>query len=467
MLTSVSVELRFMRYTSSGLSKMNIRWYLISIIFVFIFNWNNVNCKLIDLDYFPKHYRNLNKSEKSLRALNSNHNDLSVGDTCGGLFRERQVIIQSPRYPNFYPKNIHCEYKFYSPFVCTSEFHIQFLDFQLESSLTCSKDRLSIGSDEKLCGQIIGIMKYKAMNGFLQINFTTDATIENKGFKLLVSRLPCTTADNEIEINFNERTSTVVSPITISPYTGEAQTVSYPPRLDPIGIPTSAVGREQHVPSIPMKPFHHVENVPVTSNYKPVCLSRRWPNRVPHNNIISTRTLPSCCINVYNQKRFYIISPGFPNSAADNYNDCLYFIEPSQPNICRLRIEFRYFYLGNWQNRQCTQNFIEIDGQRFCGCKTGSVYYSHWSSAPKSIRFSNVAGFRGEIQGFVLDIFQEECPIRLSHSAIQWQPQHYQVSSNDPKRCSAKFLSWLQFNTNHALLAKSVCIRNNMNSRFG
>lgn len=439
------------------------RWNLISVIFVFIFNWNcNVNCQPIDLDYFPTHYRNLNKSEKTLRALNSNHNDLSVGDSCGGLFRERQVIIQSPRYPKFYPKNIHCEYRFYSPFVCTSEFHIQFLDFQLESSLTCSKDRLTIGTDEKLCGQVIGIMKYKAMNGFLQINFTTDATIENKGFKLLVSRLPCTTADNEIETNFNEHSSTVVTPITIAPYT-EVHTTE---------IPTSAVGWEHHLPSIPKKPFQ-VENVPVTSNYKPVCLSQTqhngWPpNRVPHNNIIPTRTLklPSCCINVYNQKRLYIISPGFPNTA-DYYNDCLYFIERYQPNICRLRIEFKFFLLGNWQNRQCTQNFIEIDGQRFCGCKTGSVYYSHWSSAPKSIRFSNVAGFRGGIQGFILDIFQEECPIRLSHSAIQWQPQNYQDSIDDPNRCSANFLSWIQFNTNHALLAKSVCIRNNMNSRYG
>lgn len=437
------------------------RWTFISVIFVFIFNWNNVNCQLIDLDYFPKHYRNLNKSEKSLKALNSNHNDLSFGDSCGGLFRERQVIMQSPRYPNFYPKNIHCEYKFYSPFVCTSEFHIQFLDFQLESSLTCSKDHLSIGSDEKLCGQVIGIMKYKAMNGFLQINFTTDATIENKGFKLLVTRLPCTTADNEIEINVNEHSSIVASPKTIAPSYTEVRTTE---------IPTSAVGREQHLPSIPKKSFH-VENVPVTSNYKPVCLSETqhngWrPNRLPHNNIIPTRTLPSCCLNVYNQKRFYIISPRFSNSA-DYYNDCLYFIDRSQPNICRLRIEFKYFLLGNWQNRRCTQHFIEIDGQRFCGCKTGSVYYSHWSSVPKSIRFSIAAGFRSGIQGFVLDIFQEECPIRSTHSAIQWQPQNYQVSIDDPNRCSAKFLSWIQFNTNHALLAKSVCIRNNMNSRFG
>lgn len=452
------------------------RWNLISVIFVFI---SNVNCQLIDLDYFPKHYRNLKKSEKSLRASNSNHNDdLSVGDSCGGLFRERQVIIQSPRYPNFYPKNIHCEYKLYSPFVCTNEFHIQFLDFQLESSLTCSKDRLSIGNDETLCGQVIGIMKYKAINGFLQINFTTDATIENKGFKLLVSRLPCTIADNEIEIDFNENhSSTVVasSITTIGPYTNDV------PTKEILLSTSAAVDREQqqqqHLPSIPKKPFH-VENVPITSIYKPLYLRQTqhngWlPNQVPHiNSIISTRTLPSCCINVYNQKRFYIISPGFPNSF-DHYNDCLYFIERSHSNICRLRIELKYFHLGNWQNRQCKQTFIEIDGQRFCGCKTGFVYYSHWSSTPKSIRFSNVAGFRGEIQGFVLDIFQEECPIRLSHSAIQWQPQNYQHSIDDPKRCSANFLSWILFNSNHALLAQSVCIRNNMNmnnnnnNRFG
>lgn len=412
----------------------------------------NIVCsQMTDLNYFPTHYRNLNKINKSVKSLNSNHNDLTI-DSCGGIYRDKQAIIQSPRYPNVYPKNVQCVYTFYSPFVCTSEFHIQFLDFQLESSLTCSKDRLSIGNDEKLCGQVIGIMKYKAMNGILRINFTTDATIETKGFKLLVTRLPCVTDDIDIENNLIENPSTFL------------------PQIEPIVVRSTTetqpiIAKNNNHPDTKLfviPKLYQTESVPMPTNLKPYCTSQThnnglWPNQIPQS-ILSTSSLASCCLNVYNQKRFYIISAGFPTGT--NYiNDCLYFIERHNANVCRLRVEFKYFLLGDWQNQRCTNSFIEIDGKRFCGCKTGTVYFTQWGATLKTIRFANLLMGAG-IQGFILDIVQEDCPYRTAQLPSSFRPQQFQVSINDPTRCSYDYVSWLQFNTDHDLLAKSVCIQN-------
>lgn len=411
---------------------------------------------------------NPKKSKWSKNMLN--------GDSCGGIFREKQVLIRSPHFPNNYPKNIDCEYIFYSPFVCVNEFHIQFLDFNLEPSLSCTKDRVHIGADEVLCGQVIGIMKYQATNGTLRIKFTTDQTIENKGFELLVTRLPCSTDDSLEPQRINESVS--VLPLTVSPIIDSSQ---------PVSIQSPSQPRQNNVLPIQpqfrntnLTPNFDVESVTQSTILKPVCAKGQtqsnglWPNSIPQSTFSPTvqtvpavSTLPSCCINIFNQQKFYLISPGFPNVPRFS-NDCLFHIERLHSDFCRLRIEFKYFLLGDWQQRQqkqqrqCTHSFVEIDGRRFCGCKTGYVHYTQWGPSPKSIRFSNMLQYPG-IQGFILEITQEPCPYRLKSLPIQnYVPsnQPYLTHANDPRRCSPNYISWLNFNTNQELLAQSVCIRN-------
>lgn len=393
------------------------------------------------------------RSESSPKSSKWSKN-IQNSDMCGGIFREKQVMIRSPNYPNAYPKNVHCEYTFYSPFVCNNEFHIQFLDFQLEPSLSCSKDKVMIGPNEALCGQVIGIMKYSANNGTLVITFNTDQTIENKGFRLIVTRLPCLVTSNNNEFSTD---SLPTAPLPIESFSKSA-------------IPEqrkSDVTQSQTVNAISKPNF---ENVPETSIVKSTCFNPKSiaTNNVHQNSVPpvvpSLSALPSCCMNVFNQQKFYLISPGFPNPLQFP-NDCLYFVERFHPNVCRLRIEFNYFLLDDWQQSQCTHNFLEIDGQRFCGCKTGFTHYTQWGQSPKSIRFVSGRQNRG-IQGFVLEIIQEECP-RRSIESLPFQQlnqlprKNYQLfQSNDPRRCSFNYISWLNTNTNQNMLAKSVCIRN-------
>lgn len=376
-------------------------------------------------------YRSVNHPKK--------HESLN-GDFCGGIFRDKQVLIKSPRYPKNYPKNSNCEYIFYSPFVCNNDFHIQFLNFQLEPSLSCSKDKLLIGSDEVLCGQVIGIMKYKATNGTLRIQFLSDETTENKGFELLVTRLPCSLNKSIDDVNSSQSSTHSVINIPSKPEPVQGQNTNV--------VPTS---RKVRVNS-------EVENIPETT--KAICNGETQQSFNP--SLPALPTLPSCCINVYNQQKFYLISPGFPQAPFPS--DCLFFIERFHPNICRLRIDFKYFLLGDWLQRECTHSFLEIDGRRFCGCRTGTSYFTQWGPSPKSIRFTNIPRFSG-IQGFILEITQEECPYRSieiqsistqNHLPIKSQLMHL----NDPRRCSLNYISWLNLNTNPALLARSICIRN-------
>ncbi|XP_031632130.1 CUB and sushi domain-containing protein 2 [Contarinia nasturtii] len=375
-------------------------------------------------------------------------------DTCGGTFRDKQVIISSPRYPNSYSKNLNCEYVFYSPFVCTNEFHIQFLHFDLEPSLNCFKDKVFIGPNEVLCGQVVGIMKYKATNGTFRIKFISDNTIENKGFEMLVTRLPCT----ERDLKNDSKESSTRNVLSLSEQYIVPVTNNY--KFHPVAKQNNIFSTNSPA-TVTVSNSNSESSYPGTSIVKPICLSQSRPN---HNNF--TPNLPGCCVNVYNQQKFYLISPGF-GSEPQFYSDCLYFIERHHSNVCRLRIEFKYFLLGGGQQRQCTHSFLEIDGRRFCGCKTGSTYYTQWGQSPKSIRFVNVPGF-GEIQGFLLEITQELCPNRsvdlLSAKYIDTFEQlplnNHFIHKSDPRRCSQNYISWLNINTNKELLSKSICVRN-------
>ncbi|KAM7352112.1 uncharacterized protein ACRADG_004751 [Cochliomyia hominivorax] len=151
----------------------------------------------------------------------------------------------------------------------------------------------------------------------------------------------------------------------------------------------------------------------------------------PYDNTIDS--LEECCVSAFQQKRLYLSSPGFPRTVFSNIlpnfqkRDCVFRLQKSSSSVCRLRLDFKFFdfgqsyqgtgsYMGNIgmpailsTQYQCREDFIEIDNQRFCGCRSGNMYTSYWTNAgDKKLRMR--MGYSGITSGgFLLELVQEEC----------------------------------------------------------
>lgn len=153
--------------------------------------------------------------------------------------------------------------------------------------------------------------------------------------------------------------------------------------------------------------------------------------------------LDLCCASSFNQNHFYLSSPGFPRTVL-NYllpnqqRDCVFYIEKSSPNVCRLRIQFKFFDFGQNSGgsiggsfgdgfgggvsgglggghsggfggqHNCNGDFLELDGQRYCGCRSGYVHKSHWDQGRKALRMRIGQSSSTTSNGFLLEIFQDQ-----------------------------------------------------------
>lgn len=339
---------------------------------------------------------------------------------CGGIFRNTQVLIEAPKFISANPIcNLRCEYQIVSPYICENEFHVQFLEFSIESSVDCEKDKVIINRKDKLCGKLLGTKKYRTTEGVLNITFVSNSwDSTGKGFKLLITRQPCVDQnENQIETfepslgmpaDIDNETNcfhNVNASITVANPTYESG-------QDPVyGVPAveyNLTSSRQDIDVVPLPtpppyPFPFPPIVPTTqSPIFPPFPPSPFPQQV-------------CCRNVYNQQRFLMFSQGFPAYFVLN-NDCNFIIHKSTPNACRLRIHFKYFLLEDRAppgQLGCFNNFIEIDGQRICGCKSNFVYETQWGFEPKVIRLRTTPGQYLTPQGFVFEIEQLDCPFKI------------------------------------------------------
>lgn len=333
---------------------------------------------------------------------------------CGGIFRNIQNLILSPKFISARPiSNLRCEYSVVSPYICENEFHVQFLDFAIDSSENCTNEKVVINYEDPLCGKIIGVKRYRTIGGVLNITFVSNSWDSNgKLFRLLVTRLPCIEKMKE-----NQTEADALEPSAIPEvdedrcyHVNTSYTISGPSYDSghPIyGVPAfynrTHISGRQDVPVIPL---------PIPENpdiYPP------QPIPIPPiQPIFPPPFIQQCCRNTYNQQRFLLISQGFPAFIVGD-SDCLFIIHRNSPNICRLRIVFKYFVLDDPAAGQfgCINNFIEIDGQRICGCKSNFIYETEWGIEPKIIRLRTVPGRYPRAQGFVMDVIQEQCPFKI------------------------------------------------------
>lgn len=115
------------------------------------------------------------------------------GEGCGGTYRGFQYTIASPNYPRDYPDRLNCVYRLEADGLaeCEQEFHLQFLDFRLRPSDNCAGDYLQVGERHVFCGTTGGLRKFVGRNGSLSVVFRSDGRDADRGFKILVTAVPC------------------------------------------------------------------------------------------------------------------------------------------------------------------------------------------------------------------------------------------------------------------------------------
>lgn len=226
----------------------------------------------------------------------------------------------------------------------------------------------------------------------------------------------------------------------------------YPSTNQPPNIPNqpSTPGNTQQCIPYCLPAAMPTPNTPVPPSTQqplpPIISSHHFPTVQPIENQaqIYPPTLPNCCSRRLNQRHFYLTSNTFPtprSSAGPNIatppplhagqTDCVYHIERAHPSICRLRIQFRFFAVGAFDSLLgCQHAYVDIDGQRLCGCNTGLRYVAQWGVGAKVICVRQwsadslrVPSSATTVRGFWLDVVQEECPYRIRASGSS-QHQH-------------------------------------------
>ncbi|KAJ8952519.1 hypothetical protein NQ318_003315 [Aromia moschata] len=278
---------------------------------------------------------------------------------CGGVFIDKQFTLRSPNYPENYPVDVECNYLLKGP-ECASYYEFRFLDFDVEETEGCTKDRFEVEGQGALCGGRNEVKRYFAKNGSLHVKFTADGLVSRRGYDISVTRMGCEKIDQDA--SESEATTEILTETTTEYFTESI------PRL--------------------------IE-------------SRHFPNILQDE--------PECCTSNFNAKQFILTSPNFPYSVNKETN-CLYTINKAHANICRLRLNFLFFWLGLGNSQSsCPYGFLEIDGKQICGCnKAIQLTTSFGSSDIKKFRFRTGGFYQETYTGFVIEVIQDECPIKYS-----------------------------------------------------
>lgn len=152
-----------------------------------------------------------------------------------------------------------------------------------------------------------------------------------------------------------------------------------------------------NIPNIPPNWGGNVPNIP--PNWGANINSPSW------NGNINDPGWGECC-RLPTSRRFSIVSPGFPGGSSNAYS-CRYTIVKSSPEVTSLRLNFRFFNLGS-EDPFCSNGHLEIDGQLFCGCKSGQTYQTLFTDfSPKIITVTYSDFPRSKFSGFLIDVYQD------------------------------------------------------------
>ncbi|XP_023702361.1 uncharacterized protein LOC111861760 [Cryptotermes secundus] len=343
---------------------------------------------------------------------------------CSCEFSSHNFILHSPGYPGPYPSDTHCQSVIRavtsSPQQSLCQVQFRFVSFHVDTSAGCTKDRLDIGDQDTVCGFVSGVRTYEFL-GELRIDFYSDGIGNDGRFLINIVQQGCRILNiPPLELLLPE-SSPLLPP--------QQPPTVYPPQQPPTVLPLL-----MPPPVLPQPTLASQQPSPLLPPHPPSTF-------IPSTPTSSPSYLPLCCNKVYSGRELILVSPGFPFSNTNENVDCLYDIRPSSPDVCRLRILFKLFWVGEKDSYSgCSGSFLEIDGHFYCDCIIGLTVISQFDGwgdrRQKLLRYRKDSDVKNS-GGFLLEVLQEDCSDRspwsrhdTSNETYRQNEQYYNISNS-------------------------------------
>lgn len=120
-------------------------------------------------------------------------------------------------------------------------------------------------------------------------------------------------------------------------------------------------------------------------------------------------------------------------------SECSFEIHKANDDICRLRLNFLFFWIGHTDRNNCPYGYFEIDGKYICGCNSNlKLTAAFGASKVKTFKFKTESHYQSYNSGFVIEVIQDDCPKKYSPEAANKissnNTDHYQIHNDEINR---------------------------------
>nr|XP_046909258.1 uncharacterized protein LOC124490751 [Dermatophagoides farinae] len=316
--------------------------------------------------------------------------------------------IRSPNFPNNYPVVTRCIYSILKSDTSVCQIRLHLLSLDLEYTSGCRNDYLHIEpTGEKLCGRFsqpeVRVINYYGYSRDIRLIFNSDREITSTGFEVRIEQIP--NSCNEQRPNVTTLNAMVITlGRQFQQKQQQQQQQNQPSTLTTLPLLSAVTSSPMSTPSLDR--LRTSEPVFASS----IGSQDISPQALINMNQTTSTTLTPGMLSTNSRVcktttaiETYFESDNFPLEYPSNL-DCSYRIFRANRNVCRLEIDFEEFNVGDenyygpdgnqrssvrfdddlnddmtqrrelQRNRpigECLNDFIEIDGIRYCGQRSG------------------------------------------------------------------------------------------------
>ncbi|OTF84230.1 CUB domain containing protein, partial [Euroglyphus maynei] len=325
--------------------------------------------------------------------------------------------IRSPNFPNNYPVVTRCIYSILKSDTSVCQILLHLLSLDLEYTTGCRNDYLHIESTgEKLCGRFsqpeVRVINYYGYSRDIRLIFNSDREITSSGFEVRIEQIPnsCNEQQQSNVTTLNAMVMAIGRQFQQQQQQRQQQQLqqNHQPSTLLTTLPLMTAVTSSPLPTTPLERFNSDQPMLFASSVRPPQTIE--PQALTNLNQTTTTLIPGMTLpnrricKTTTAMETYFESDNFPLEYPSNL-DCTYKIFRSNRNVCRLEIDFDEFnvgdenYFGPGSNNQqstvrfdeylndniaerrerqrnrpvgeCLNDFVEIDGIRYCGQRSG------------------------------------------------------------------------------------------------